>query len=616
MSEDTISDKAIEADIDRVSSEVAGSGPLISTSKKRQPKTERKKGAVATRANNADIETEFRRITTENEALTEIGQAVSNSEDDRELYSIFAKQLAMLVPFDIMWLCTVNAAIEQYTPVYCEGIEIEGVHLGVPLPLQGSPIGNVVAGRTGLVVDTGSEHDIYDEYPMLQPIFEAGMYSILSVPLLTRYRVVGAIQICASLPGFYTEKHVGTLERMVCQISSAMAHAQLHEERSQLQEQLIHSQKMEAIGRLAGGIAHDFNNLLTPIMGFAQIGLRGETAQPKSRTQFQKIYESSERATALVRQLLAFSRKEVIELKVMSLSKLVLDMDSILRRLIGENVDMVSRPKSDLAMSRFDPGQLGQVLVNLVVNARDAMIDGGRIIIETDDVDVTNRNANKHSGIPIGEYVKISVSDNGSGMPEDVRTRMFDPFFTTKDPGQGTGLGMSTSYGIVKQIGGYIVVESEEGQGTIITVYLPKTDELEDEAVEIFDETPFATGTETILVVEDEIAVREIAAYVLRDQGYHVLEASSGSEALSLLSGEIVPGIDLLLTDVVMPGMGGAELAKRLQESTPYARILYVSGYTDDTISNYGVIKDGSAFLQKPFTPEQLAQKVRDTIDA
>ncbi|MCH7787730.1 MAG: response regulator, partial [Chloroflexi bacterium] len=388
-------------------------------------------------------------------------------------------------------------------------------------------------------------------------------------------------------------------------------------ERKLLEEQLIQSQKLESVGRLAGGVAHDFNNLLTPIIGYSQMAMKSLPPDDKVRTQLQHIYQAAERASNLIHQLLTFSSKQIIEPKVVSLSRLILDMDNLLRRLIGEDVELITRPKPDLGLVKVDHGQLEQVLVNLAVNARDAMQDGGRLIIEADDITVDQEFAQSFPGLTPGEYVVMAVRDNGKGMTEEVRTRIFEPFFTTKERGKGTGLGLSICYGIVKQSGGYIFVDSEPGQGTTFKIYLPRVEGTVELSALSGSSHPLLRGTENVLLVEDEVSVREIVGYVLREQGYTVYEAINGRDALRIAQGDMGEELHLLITDVIMPGMGGVELVNQFKPLCPEVKVLFISGYTEDDMVHHGTFDhDTAVLLQKPFTPTELTNKVREVLDA
>ena len=386
------------------------------------------------------------------------------------------------------------------------------------------------------------------------------------------------------------------------------------QERLNLEEQLRQSQKMEAIGRLAGGIAHDFNNLLTVIKGYSELSLMELKEGDPLRGNIEEIQKGSQRAADLTHHLLAFSRRQVMEMRVLDLNTLLRDMDKMLRRVIGEDIELVTHLSDDLGSVKIDPGQIEQVVMNLAVNARDAMPSGGKLTIETANVELDETYARSHLAVKPGPYVMLSMSDTGVGMTPKVRERVFEPFFTTKEKDKGTGLGLSTVYGIVKQSGGNIWVYSELGKGTTFKIYLPRVDEpLEEIRKEVLkDELP--SGNETVLVVEDAEEVRKLILKILERQGYRILEASNGDDAL-LLHERHGCRIDLILVDVVMPGMSGSELAKRLMSLYPKMKVLYMSGYTDNAIVHHGVLEKGVNYIQKPFTMDGLTRKVREVLD-
>ncbi len=382
----------------------------------------------------------------------------------------------------------------------------------------------------------------------------------------------------------------------------------------QSQDQLRQAQKMEAVGRLAGGVAHDFNNLLGVIMGHSEMLLRGADPDDPGTRRLEQIHKGAERAASLTRQLLAFSRKQILDPKVISLNAIVEDTEKMLRRLIGEDVEMVVSLDRGLDLVRADPGQLEQVLMNLAVNARDAMPQGGRLEIETANVVLDQTVAQGHAGVSPGCYVMVAVGDTGLGMNAETKSRVFEPFFTTKEPGKGTGLGLSTVYGIVQQSGGQVTVDSEPGMGSRFKVYLPRVEEDATPAPTESSSEPIAAGSETILLVEDDASVREMISDTLRGAGYTVLEAAGAAEALAAI--ERRPGpVDLVLTDVVMPGLNGRDLARRLVSARPGMKVLFMSGYTDDAIVRHGVLEPGIAFLAKPFTSGALARKVREVLE-
>jgi len=383
-------------------------------------------------------------------------------------------------------------------------------------------------------------------------------------------------------------------------------------EKRSLEAQLLQAQKMETVGRLAGGVAHDFNNLLGVITGYGQL-LRNRLDDPRLLKYADDILKASERAAGLTQQLLAFSRKQVLQPRILDLNGVVEHMESMIRRLIGEDIQLAIN-LVDVAPIKADPGQLEQVLMNLVVNARDAMPQGGQLIIETATVDLDESYARRHADVLSGPYVMMAVSDTGHGMTPEVKERLFEPFFTTKEPGQGTGLGLATVHGIVRQSGGHIFAYSEPGRGSAFKIYFPPAEGSVAAAPPTADEdTP--RGNETILLVEDEAALREITREILEATGYTVLDAAHGAAALQLSEG-YEGAIHLLLTDVVMPGLTGSELAQRLTAERTAMKVLFMSGYTDDAVIMHGVLTKEMPFVQKPFTIAQLARKVREVLDA
>ena len=386
-------------------------------------------------------------------------------------------------------------------------------------------------------------------------------------------------------------------------------------ERKRLEEQLRQAQKMEAVGRLAGGVAHDFNNVLTAIFGYADLLNEELPEGHQARQDLDEIRKAAQRASSLTRQLLAFSRQQVLQPMVLSLNDLVEDIQNMLVRLIGEDVQLRLGLSPSAGNVRADAGQIQQVLMNLVVNARDAMPTGGKLLVETANTELTEQYAEAHQPVAPGAYVMLAVSDTGSGMDAETKARIFEPFFTTKEKGRGTGLGLSTVYGIVKQSGGYVWVYSEPGRGTTFKIYLPRVDEPAEPLAPPQREARTLTGTEIILLAEDDEMLRPLSKGLLERLGYRVLEAENAIRALALADAHAGP-IHLLVADVVMPGGSGRELARRLANSRPDTRVLYVSGYTDDAIVHHGMLEPGLNFLQKPFTPAALARKVRDVLDA
>ena len=384
-------------------------------------------------------------------------------------------------------------------------------------------------------------------------------------------------------------------------------------ERQNLEARLRQSQKMEAIGQLAGGIAHDFNNLLTIINGRSQLMMSCFKPGEKARNDLELIYKTGERAASLTRQLLGFSRKQVLQPVVLDLNIVAGEMDTMLRRLIHEDIQLATILDPALKRVKADPGQIEQIIMNLAVNARDAMPDGGLLTIETANVELSEEYSHAHADVKAGHYVMLAVSDTGQGIDAAIKARVFEPFFTTKPKGKGTGLGLAMVFGIVKQSNGYIEVYSEVGKGTTFKIYLPQTQE---KSISAATETQLAAavGKEVILVVEDEEGVRELVRDLLEANGYTVLTARSGKEALCVCSTHSGK-ISLIVTDVVMPEMGGPELALHMKAAYPGTKILFTSGYTDHAIVRNGVLDAGVAFIQKPFTPGNLARKIREVLD-
>jgi PAS domain S-box-containing protein len=381
-------------------------------------------------------------------------------------------------------------------------------------------------------------------------------------------------------------------------------------ERRQLEEQVRQAQKMEAVGRLAGGVAHDFNNVLNVILGYAELTLRTMDEGDRRRRNLLEIRKAGDHAAALTRQLLAFGRGQVLQPRVLDLNAVVGDLDPMVRRMIGEDVDLVTALAPGLGRVKADPGQIGQVVLNLAVNARDAMPAGGTLTIETADAELDGR---AQPGLPAGRYVMLAVTDTGCGMPTSVQEHIFEPFFSTKERDKGTGLGLATVYGIVKQSGGGIAVTSEVAAGTTFRVYLPRV-EAPAEAVPAAVAAESPGGSEAILLVEDDPAVRELTREVLEESGYRVLSAASGPEAIALVEKD-PSRIDLLLTDLVMPRMNGRELARRLHELRPGLATLFMSGYAPGAIVHQGVLDPGVAFIGKPLRPADLTRKVREVLD-
>ena len=436
------------------------------------------------------------------------------------------------------------------------------------------------------------------------------------IPLILVSGTLGEEQAVDSLKNGATDYVLkGRLSRLGPAVRRAMREVEERGERRRLEAQFVEAQKMEVLGRLAGGVAHDFNNLLAVIMGYSELIMQELRPDDPLRGHAVEIRHATERAGGLTRQLLVFSRRQTVQPVVLDLNETVTALDKLLRRLIDENIEMTIVLGKHIGRVKADSGYVGQVLMNLVVNARDAMPDGGKLTIATNDATLDENYALSHKGAVPGEYVMLSVSDSGTGITEDVQAHLFEPFFTTKPKGKGTGLGLPICQTIVQQSGGHIGLYSEPGRGTTFKVYFPRVEQPLDPAARPIQTGPLPRGTETLLVVEDEPSVRHLACGVLKTQGYTVLSAPNGQDALRVAREHKGSPIRLVVTDVVMPLMGGRVMAEWLKTTYPDLRILFTSGYTDDAIAHHGVTETGVAFLPKPYTPRTLAWKVREMLD-
>jgi len=475
-----------------------------------------------------------------------------------------------------------------------------------------------VGGEPLLVADLANDRRVTAAHR--ESCSRRGYRAMLAVPVKVGERVVGVLTILSRRPEGFCAEDLIIATAFAAQAAVALENSRLYhetqrayEELAQSQDQLAQAGKMEAIGHLAGGVAHDFNNLLMVIMGRTELLLNDLDATDPKRSSAKVIEQTALRAADLTRQLLAFSRKQVLNPVVLDLNAVVSKMGEMLRRLIGEDIALVTVLGSALGHAKADPGQIEQIIMNLAVNARDAMPEGGRLTLETANVDLDAGYARKHVGARPGPHVMLALSDTGIGMDAQTQARIFEPFFTTKGPRKGTGLGLAMVYGIVKQSGGNIWVYSEPGKGASFKIYLPRIEEPIDDSHAGSSLPAPVHGVETVLLVEDEDTVRDLTRDILEAHGYTVLEARHGAEALRI-SEQHSGAIDLMLTDVVMPEMGGREVAERLAVRRPETKVLYMSGYTDSAVVHHGVLDASTAFLQKPFSATVLVRKLREIL--
>jgi signal transduction histidine kinase len=438
-----------------------------------------------------------------------------------------------------------------------------------------------------------------------------------AIPLIFISGTLGEERAIDSLKSGATDYVLkGRLSRLVPAVRRAMQEVEERAERRRLEAQLIETQKVEVIGQLAGGVAHDFNNILAVIMGYSDLTMENPGLDTALRSHLETIRSAAERAAGLTRQLLIFSRRHTAQLVVLDLNEVVTDLDKMLRRLMDENIEMAVVPGKQIGRVKADAGYVGQVLMNLVVNARDAMPNGGQLTIATDNATLDKTCARACPGAIPGDYVMLSVSDTGTGMTAEVKAHLFEAFFTTKPKGKGTGLGLATCQTIVQQSGGHIAVFSEVGRGTTFKVYFPRVEQPLDAAARPAPTGPLPRGTETLLLVEDEPSVRHLACDVLAAQGYHVVRAGNGQEGLRVARELQGQPIGLVITDVIMPLMGGKAMVEWLKTTHPDLKILFTSGYTDDAVTGWGMLETGAEFLPKPYSPATLVRKVRQMLDA
>src|SRR6266481_1741394 len=548
-------------------------------------------------------DTEVRRERRRAELTSDVGGALTRGGSLRETLQLCAEALVrhldvalarIWISHEVTGILELQASAGMYT-------DVEGPHskIGLIAQQRRPHLTNQVVGDPQVQNQEWAQRE--------------EMVAFAGYPLVVQERVLGVMAMFArhSLSEFVPKALASVASALAVGIERKRAEEALRSS----EERLRQAQKMEAVGRLAGGVAHDFNNLLTVITSYSALLLEDLAADDPKRDDVDQIRKAAEGAAALTRQLLAFSRQQVLQPKALDLKATVAGTDKLLKRLIGEDIQLTSVLAPDLGVVKADPGQIEQIIINLAVNARDAMPTGGRLTIEAANVDMDEAYVRGHAPASPGRYVMLAISDTGIGMDEQTKARIFEPFFTTKEVGKGTGLGLATVYGIVKQSGGFIWVYSEPGHGTSFKVYFPRVDEPAEPTAASTAGTEPRGGTETVLVVEDAASVRMVTRQVLERFGYAILEAPNGETALRLAAKHHGP-IHLLLTDVIMPGLSGRQLAEQLAQLRPDMKVLYASGYADQAIVLHGILDSDIAYLQKPFTPETLARRVRQVLDS
>jgi signal transduction histidine kinase/DNA-binding response OmpR family regulator len=550
------------------------------------------------------------------ERIGSLAQALGTARDLLTIYRAMRDFALLSAPFNAMAVTLYDPEREERAMDYgwADGQELDLAEI------QAMPVGDGAIGRSiksqRVIITHNYRESLKGRYQhFIDPKGNQQVAdSVLAAPMTIMGRTLGVVEIQSYESNAYNEEHATAIRMAANLAANAIENVRLLDREREKEEQFRQSQKMEAVGQLAGGIAHDFNNLLTVISGYSEISLRKLEKESQLYRNVLEIKKAGVRAAGLTRQLLAFSRKQVLQPKIINLNHVITDTNKMLGRLIGEDIEVGLFLKPDLWKVTADPGQIDQVLMNLAVNARDAMPQGGKLTIKTANVEMDPEIADEYASVQGGSHVLLTVSDTGSGMDEATQQRIFDPFFTTKEIGKGTGLGLSTVYGIVKQSGGFISAQSEVGKGTTFNIYLPRVEEIVEMTEPTATHRELKKGVETVLMVEDEDMVRHLLHDILEGAGYKVLVASNGQEAV-LMAERYEGPIHLVITDVVMPGMSGPQLIGCLIEICAEAKALYMSGYTDKAIVYHGVLEPGVNFLQKPFTPDAVLRKVREVLD-
>lgn len=550
------------------------------------------------------------------ERIAVLGQTLGQARELKDILRAVRDFVVVSVPCDGMIVSLYEHDKKTRRAAYCwaDDEEFELAKL-VEIPVRNGITGRAIKSGT-IVID----NDFQKCEQQMDVIIvgdcegDKAPRSALSAPMALMGRTVGCIEIQSHQLNAYTAEHATAMHVAANLVANAIENVSLIQREREKAEQLRQAQKMEAVGQLAGGVAHDFNNLLTVITGYSDLSLKRLGQCDPLRKNIDEIRKAAERAASLTRQLLAFSRKQILQERILDLNSIVTDIEKMLRRVIGEDIELIAILDPLLGKIKADPGQIEQVIMNLAVNARDAMPRGGKLTIETGHVILDEACAQSDVSVTPGAYVMLAVSDNGSGIDSETEKRIFEPFFTTKAVGKGTGLGLATVYGIVKQSGGNIWVYSEVGKGTTFKIYLPIAERIAGLAEGSANPLETERGREVVLLVEDEEMVRNLTCEILETNGYKVLTATNGEQAY-ITCKEHIGAIDLMITDVVMPRMGGRELAEHIARIRPEMVVLFMSGYTDDAIVRHGVLDQDMPFLQKPFTPDSLCRKIREVLE-